>query len=134
MQLACTGQRDAMTLGDFARNGQAESGAVLILLVVGPAEAFKDMRQFLRCDTAAVVLQVDLPVRTVSLYRELNAAARWGELYGIVEQDHEHLPQAAIIPRQQQRGGFTLPLQLNVSGLGQRPCTMQCILDRKSVV
>lgn len=85
-----------MTLGDFLGNGQAKTGALLVLGCVGFVEAVKNVGQLLRLDSHSMICHSEHRMGTV-LHRNLDASVFVGEFHGVVQQNHQQLADSSVV-------------------------------------
>ena len=83
--LAFTGKMQAVALGNLLRDGQTQAGALTICLSPAAAELCKDMGQFLRRDTAALVGHAELPALGRDFLRNSDGSFFRRKFYGVIQ-------------------------------------------------
>ena len=84
-EFAFTGQMQAVALGNLLRDGQAKAGALPVCLSPAAAELCKDMGQFLRRDTAALVGHAELPALGRDFLRNSDGSFFRRKFYGVIQ-------------------------------------------------
>lgn len=109
-RIAFTLDPDAVAVRDLLRDREAEPAAALILLGALFIKPVEDIGDLFRQYSAATVRNGNDPFLPSEIHFHRHAALRRGKFYGIVKDDHKHLPQTPVVPNEENVSGFIFQL------------------------